>query len=290
MDNSVSAAQNIRHLAWPKGAFFAPSTAEPVVPESLQREAIADLERQRSLLGPATLEVGPLLEKLGTRIAGKHVPGGKIGLAQTLLAARSAPALRLDLILASPTACRELGYMVACVNVIAEHFEVFVVVHLLRWETTCDCIRPTPSRRDEFQQVATAIHQQLNAETEIRFEIRLYDLGLHTSPPSIRGPQHFEAAAQQVLAARANPQVADPLLLEDLGWTEQFYARQKSLSKYGPHAPQLDLAIRRGIGAAIAAEGVGPRLVLGSERKSRITKTYRLPAPAINVFIPACTT
>jgi hypothetical protein len=267
-------------------------------PDSYKKEADSDFRRvltqfatlceHESNRADKITTAQRLLTALKNKSWGKHVAGLKCDLASTLLRMATAPG-RIAVVLASTTALRELPFFLGAASALQAYSDTLSLeLFVFRWESVCTIGVPVEIRNAEFD--ATLDHvSSLVRTTCAPFELHAVDVQLAGDDyPTLVGPQQFETADREILLAKSTPGHADPSLLDDVKWMESFYARQESFSKYGERQATLDLAMRRGIGRTLTeAFSNTATVVLASERKARLTKCYRLDAPAINVFIPS---
>ena len=151
-------------------------------------------------------------------------------------------------VLAAPTAERELPGFLGLARALQGHLWVRLEPLLVRWS---DLNHPISDH--EFQRVAASLHTMLAQGKPGHARAGRHPRG-GDHRLTIDAPIDVAAAQQEVTRAIAHG-TTDQRLLDDLAWIHTFHTRHDSLSDSDSHPdqPLLDLAIRRAIGRRLSA-------------------------------------
>ena len=155
--------------------------------------------------------------------------------------------LTLPVVLAAPTAERDLPCFLGLARVLQSHLRITLEPLLIRWSNLNH-----PISDHEFERVAASLDTML-AQGGNQATLELADIrAAATDRVTIDAPIDVAAAHQEVTDAIAHG-ATDQCLLDDLAWIHAFYARHDSFSDSHADQPLLDLAIRRAIGRRLSA-------------------------------------
>lgn len=199
-------------------------------------------------------------------------------------------------VLASPTAEREITDFVSVSNTIRENLAVTDLdIVLVRWENLRNQnVQTDIDRQNEFRRVTDSVQSFLKRSAWEDCRVHKIDIyspiqGIISSPPG------FASMAERISRIEKDRNLVDQsdiTLADDIRWTKEFYAKQESLGKLGNQQPLHDLTIRAELGRAMSSGKLwcGQKLkpfsiCLTSELTTRMTQTYRMNMANFNILV-----
>lgn len=198
--------------------------------------------------------------------------------------------IELRIVLASPTARKELGDFLAVARLVRDAgFAVAPHLLVVRWENWVDVATASlDERRAAFAACVDDVRAAACA-SGLDARVTAIDVEIAASLGDVRAPSDFLEIFGRVARAAEDVASADTALARNLTWITGFYGRQASLGRLGPVQPTFDLAVRIAIGRRAETMGSdGLALFLTSELGQRFVACYDTSLPTLNIVLGEC--